>query len=128
MPIDEVKGEDSWEAAEMKYVSPICDEPQAGDCSCKGESTCPPAPQACCQPQAEAKPYAYGSSPWITGDVASNAGPIPRVATRLVFADRLGAWRVRWNIRRMDYRVPPGLYAVGALGLIRPYLSPPTTS
>ncbi|RXM20875.1 acetyl-CoA synthase subunit gamma, partial [Citrobacter sp. AAK_AS5] len=24
-----------------------------------------------------------------------------------------GRWRVRWNIKRMDYRVAPGLYAVG---------------
>jgi hypothetical protein len=27
--------------------------------------------------------------------------------------DRLGTWKVRWGFGRMNYRVPPGLYAVG---------------
>lgn len=39
---------------------------------------------------------------------------MPRVATTLAFADRLGAWKARWGIGRMNYLVPPGLYAVGA--------------
>lgn len=29
-------------------------------------------------------------------------------------ADRLGAWKARWGINRMAYRVKPGLYALGA--------------
>jgi len=29
-------------------------------------------------------------------------------------ADRLGAWKARWGINRMAYRVNPGLYALGA--------------
>lgn len=36
------------------------------------------------------------------------------VSTTLTFQDRLGGCRVRWGIRRMAYRVEPGLYAVGA--------------
>jgi hypothetical protein len=40
-------------------------------------------------------------------------GPVPRVATALTLADRLGAWRMRWNIGRDRYSVRPGLYAVG---------------
>ena len=35
------------------------------------------------------------------------------VSTSLVFKDRLGAWKVRWGIGRMNYTVAPGLYAVG---------------
>ena len=27
--------------------------------------------------------------------------------------DRLGAWKARWGINRMNYLVPPGLYAIG---------------
>ena len=38
---------------------------------------------------------------------------IPVVSTVLTFKDILGACKVRWNIRRMDYKVNPGLYAVG---------------
>ncbi len=39
--------------------------------------------------------------------------PAPVGFTR---ADRMGAWRVRWNIGRNRYRVEPGLYRVGQPG------------
>lgn len=48
------------------------------------------------------------------GVAQTPAGEIPVVATRLGFADRLGAWKARWAVGRMDYSVEPGLYAVGA--------------
>ena len=35
------------------------------------------------------------------------------VSTNLNFKDILGAWKVRWGIGRMNYKVSPGLYAVG---------------
>jgi len=35
------------------------------------------------------------------------------VSTSISFKDILGAWKTRWGIRRMDYTVRPGLYAVG---------------
>jgi acetyl-CoA decarbonylase/synthase complex subunit gamma len=38
---------------------------------------------------------------------------VPRIATELRFADRIGACKARWGIGRMAYMVPPGLYAVG---------------
>lgn len=44
------------------------------------------------------------------------AESIPHVSTRLTRADVIGRWRVRLGIRRSDYRVSPGLYAVGAPG------------
>jgi len=37
----------------------------------------------------------------------------PVVSTALSFKDMLGAWKVRWGIGRMSYKVEPGLYAVG---------------
>ena len=40
-------------------------------------------------------------------------GDVPVVSTRLKMADRLGAWKARWGLGRMEYRVVPGLYAVG---------------
>lgn len=39
--------------------------------------------------------------------------PVPRISTALTFPDRLGAWKARWGIGRMNYMVPPGLYAIG---------------
>lgn len=53
------------------------------------------------------------NSPWIEAKIKTAAGDVPRVATTLRFADRLGSWQARWGIRRMRYQVEPGLYAVG---------------
>ncbi|MDX9872442.1 MAG: mercury methylation corrinoid protein HgcA [Clostridia bacterium] len=39
---------------------------------------------------------------------------IPVVPTDTRFEDILGAWKVRWGIHRMNYRINPGLYAVGS--------------
>lgn len=52
--------------------------------------------------------------PWIIGEVETPSGDIPRVATRLDAADRLGEIKVRLGIQRMRYAVDPGLYAVGS--------------
>ena len=60
--------------------------------------------------------------PWVAGSVASPAGEIPRVAARLDFRDRWGAFKVRWGFGRMNYRIPPGLYAVGNPGPSSPVL------
>lgn len=38
---------------------------------------------------------------------------IPTVSTNLNLKDILGAWKVRWGIGRKNYKVNPGLYAVG---------------
>ncbi len=35
-------------------------------------------------------------------------------STKLTFKDILGAWKVRWGIGRMNYKISPGLYAVGS--------------
>lgn len=53
------------------------------------------------------------SPPWVIGMINHSTGAIPRIKTRLAFQDRLGSWKCRWDIGRMDYKVAPGLYAVG---------------
>lgn len=50
---------------------------------------------------------------WIDGCVSAPTGDIPRVTTRLRPEDHWGTFKARWGVGRMDYRVPPGLYAVG---------------
>jgi hypothetical protein len=50
---------------------------------------------------------------YITGSIQTPAGPIPQISSKLIARDYLGAFRVRWGIRRDQYRVKPGLYAVG---------------
>ncbi|HVJ47823.1 mercury methylation corrinoid protein HgcA [Desulfitobacterium sp.] len=38
---------------------------------------------------------------------------VAKTSTELTFQDILGAWKVRWGINRMNYKVEPGLYSVG---------------
>ena len=51
--------------------------------------------------------------PIIIGAVDSVMGKIPRVASVLKWQDRFGTVKARWGINRMDYKVDPGLYALG---------------
>jgi len=38
---------------------------------------------------------------------------VARLDTGFGWPERLGSWKVRWGIGRMNYIVPPGLYAIG---------------
>lgn len=75
----------------------------------------PQQSQTCCCAAAPStvSRSAAADQAWTVGQVDTSGGPVPRVATRLSRADLWGAVRVRLNIRRMDYAVAPGLYAVG---------------
>ncbi len=63
-----------------------------------------------------------GTKPWVVASVATAVGNLPQVGTSLTLADRVGAWKARWGIGRMHYRVEPGLYAVGEPGGESPVL------
>jgi len=49
----------------------------------------------------------------ITGSVLINGFSVPLITSELNFKDRLGAIKVRWGFNRDNYRVLPGLYAIG---------------
>ena len=51
---------------------------------------------------------------YFTGNVTISDIIIPVVSTSLGFKDLIGAVMVRWGINRDNYRVSPGLYAVGS--------------
>jgi hypothetical protein len=53
------------------------------------------------------------SEPWIIGSINTSVGFIPQIKTQLTFQDRLGSLKCRFDVGRMDYKVTPGLYAVG---------------
>ncbi|HHV64847.1 MAG TPA: acetyl-CoA synthase subunit gamma [Peptococcaceae bacterium] len=38
---------------------------------------------------------------------------IMQTSAQLTFQDKLGAWKARWGINRMNYKVEPGLYRLG---------------
>lgn len=48
------------------------------------------------------------------GKIPINEGFVPIVSTELNLKDILGTFMVRWGISRDNYRVEPGLYAVGS--------------
>ena len=50
---------------------------------------------------------------FLVGNIPVSGYNIPQVATELNFSDFMGAVMVRWGINRDNYRVSPGLYAVG---------------
>ena len=52
----------------------------------------------------------------------NDSGNIPRVSSKLAFADRLGGLLVRLGYRRRSYRVEPGLYRVGSPAAVSPVL------
>lgn len=54
------------------------------------------------------------SEKWMRGIVESGAGYISRVSTELTFSDTCGAWKARWGMNRMDFKIAPGLYCVGS--------------
>jgi hypothetical protein len=53
------------------------------------------------------------NQPFVTGSLKTNSGLVPRVSDRLTGTDSWGAFKVRWGIGRMDYKVDSGLYALG---------------
>lgn len=98
-----------------------CGEPAEPAC-CRTQAPEPPQTSCCGAPGDAPADYAYGPEPYVVGAVQTPAGPVPRISAELGRADRLGTWRVRWGIGRSDYRVRPGLYALGEPGAASPVL------
>lgn len=38
---------------------------------------------------------------------------ITNVSSKLTIKDKAGAWKARWGINRMNFKVSPGLYSIG---------------
>jgi hypothetical protein len=104
------------ESAASSQRSECCDSTTQDAGSERGQSSCCGAPVV---PPAE---YSYGAAEYVTGTVETPVGIVPRVSCTLVRRDRVGTWRVRWGFGRDDYRVKPGVYAVGTPGAGAPVL------
>lgn len=81
----------------------------------------------CCGPPAgppsgaHEKP-GYRLCGFVEGFLDTPVGPVPRIRTRLTRSDNWGALRVRLGIARNDYKVAPGLYALGRPDAAAPVL------
>lgn len=54
------------------------------------------------------------NQPFVTGFVDTPAGRLPQVSSTLVWSDKWGSIKARWGAGRMDYKIDPGIYALGA--------------
>jgi len=54
---------------------------------------------------------------------AARSSVIQAISAEYAWTDRLGAWKARWGINRMAYRVTPGLYALGSPSADSPVFS-----
>lgn len=50
---------------------------------------------------------------FVSGFVDTPVGRLPQVSSELVWPDRWGSIKARWGVGRMEYKVDPGLYALG---------------
>ncbi len=76
---------------------------------CEGE-----APECGCGPaEQQEQNFTAADNSWQIGLLETSVGSVPRVATRLERRDIVGGWKVRWGMGRMNYLIPPGLYAIG---------------
>ncbi len=53
------------------------------------------------------------NSKWVKNEIHTPKGTVPVISTDLGFQDIFGTWKVRWGIGRMNYKINPGIYAVG---------------
>lgn len=90
---------DSDSASEYSYINE-----DSTACDCGSINECGTTTNECCRPKEK----------WITGYMNTPINPVPQVATKLSMRDILGAWKVRWGINRMSYKISPGLYCVGS--------------
>lgn len=74
--------------------------------------------EVCCGPKPEPRstPFekpGYRLCPFVEDFITTANGPVPRVKTGPDYRDRLGSLLVRFGINRRNYKVAPGLYALG---------------
>lgn len=53
------------------------------------------------------------NQPFVTGELRTPVGTVPRIAAELAGRDRLGTLKARLGVNRANYKVEPGLYALG---------------
>ena len=85
-------------------------EPSSVACGCSGGSR---SPRLILVSQPSAPLVRGPMPPWVVGKVVTPAGAISKVSTELSPSDHWEHVRCRISAFRNDYRVPPGLYAVG---------------
>ncbi len=68
---------------------------------------------SCCSEESSNLCESPENACWTAGELQTVSGPLYRVKTELSASDRFNSFKARWGVGRMDYTIPPGLYAVG---------------
>ncbi len=89
--------------------------PGSAENKTRSQPACECAPECCgwTSKKDGAEAFFQVSEHWVERMVETPSGTIPVVRTKLSRWDRLGKVKVRLGIGRMDYKVKPGLYAIG---------------
>ena len=92
--------------------------PQSGEEREKLRPSCECGPECCGWTAGNGKEEKFSkeSEQWIERFSETPTGPVPVVRTKLSPPDILGKIKARFGIGRMNYKVEPGLYAVGNAG------------
>jgi hypothetical protein len=70
-------------------------------------------PPCCGPPTSKGGGVITGKVPGFIEWLDTSAARVPRISPELGIGDHLGACKARWGIGRMEFIVPPGLYAIG---------------
>ena len=89
--------------------------PELGEKSSASQPFCECGPECCggSSDKGKAESFIKESAHWIERRIETPAGAIPVIRTKLSRQDVLGKVKARFGIGRMNYKVRPGLYAVG---------------
>jgi hypothetical protein len=99
--------------SECACCGPAAAEPASPACFDESEPCCGPPPGP---PASPMERPGYRLWHFVEGFAETEAGPVPRVKTRLEGSDHLGTVSVRLGGVRENYRVAPGLYCAGQAG------------
>jgi len=90
---------------------------QQENCSCSKDRIIFPVIQedsSCCPTYKEDRRIIPGlDQSFVTGSIQTAAGRIPQVSAEWQSRDYWGTIKARWGIGRYNYRIDPGLYALG---------------
>jgi hypothetical protein len=86
--------------------------------------------QKCCCEGASAEQQCCSGTPLDVilpsdDDLISSIISSPRIqmaSTQLTIHDKIGTWKARWGINRMNYKVSPGVYSIGEADNMSPVL------
>lgn len=68
----------------------------------------------CCSSAKAGNPDSEKKKPWVSGFTETSEGKVPVTTSELSFQDLLGSLMMRLSMGRNNYRVDPGLYALGS--------------